>query len=427
MLLVSCAAEDYQYDPADDALELDSSGQPIFDLVDQAKAESEINDTEEQEQMEEEQPLPVSDYSSLYDSYSQIPNAPETTSLALPVSDLDGDKAADLLVMNISGQAETEDFNSSISALSGADGSVLWQKDYPGSLVYAMTAGDLNGDDRTDVMVNQVLAGQELSLSSSVSVFDGSNGEEIWSRPQTMAMTVAYPVKDNDGDDAPDIVVHTFHVDGMNGSLSTRIARVSGASGVDIDEQEFMGALAIEYPAGNLTSDDVTDNIIAIYQFNGIMSDELEDDLKNITATRLEAIDGKGGAKLWEQSFSGPAVALPVADLTGDDKEELAAYLIRYGEDASITNDLALLQGSDGAVLWQNSFPGFMAIAMPGADQTGEGLRDVIIYKLQGSQNVETLAVKGDEGRQLWSRPGTMYIPTDLPAQELLSFLPASL
>ena len=191
MLLVSCAAEDYQYDPADDALELDSSGQPIFDLVDQAKAESEINDTEEQEQMEEEQPLPVSDYSSLYDSYSQIPNVPETTSLALPVSDLDGDKAADLLVMNISGQAETEDFNSSISALSGADGSVLWQKDYPGSLVYAMTAGDLNGDDRTDVMVDQVLAGQELSLSSSVSVFDGSNGDEIWSRPQTMAMTVA--------------------------------------------------------------------------------------------------------------------------------------------------------------------------------------------------------------------------------------------
>ena len=427
MLLVSCAAEDYQYDPADDALELDSSGQPIFDLVDQAKAESEINDTEEQEQMEEEQPLPVSDYSSLYDSYSQIPNVPETTSLALPVSDLDGDKAADLLVMNISGQAETEDFNSSISALSGADGRTLWQKDYPGSLVYAMTAGDLNGDGGTDVMVDQVMAGQELSLSSSVSVFDGSNGEEIWSRPQTMAMTVAYPVKDNDGDDAPDIVVHTFHVDGMNGSLSTRIARVSGASGADIDEKEFIGALAIEYPAGNLTADAVTDSIVAIYQLNGIMSGELEDDLMNITSTRLEAIDGKGGAKLWEQSFSGPAVALPIADLTGDDKEELAAYLIRYGEDASITNDLALLQGSDGAVLWQKNFPGFMAIAMPGADQTGEGLRDMIIYKVEGSEEIETLAVKGDDGRQLWSRPGMIYLPTDLTVQELLSFLPASL
>ena len=276
-------------------------------------------------------------------------------------------------------------------------------------------------------MVNQVLAGQELSLSSSISVFDGSNGEEIWSRPQSMAMTVAYPVKDRDGDDAPDIVVHTFHIDGMNGSLSTRIARVSGASGVDIDLKEFIGALAIEYPAGNLTADAEQDNIIAIYQLNGIMSGELEDDLINITATRLEAIDGKGGAELWEQSFDGPVAAIPLTDLTGDSMDELAAYLIRYGEDASITNDLALLQGSDGAVLWQKTFPGFMAIAMPGADQTGEGLRDMIIYKVEGSEEMETLAVKGDDGRQLWNRTGMIYIPADLWGQELLSFLPASL
>ena len=87
---------------------------------------------------------------------------------------------------------------------------------------------------RWQVLVDQVQAGQKLSLSSSVSVFDGSNGDEIWSRPQSMALTVAYPVKDSDGDDAPDIVVHTFHIDGMNGSLSTRIARVSGASGMPL-------------------------------------------------------------------------------------------------------------------------------------------------------------------------------------------------
>ena len=381
LLLASYAAEDSQY--GYEVQELDSSGRPISNAYDQPMDDSYnqplINDTEAEPREDEttdrdyeSQTSSGDNANSLYDSYSQIPNVPETTSLALPVSDLDGDKAADLLVMNISGQAETEDFNSSISALSGADGRTLWQKDYPGSLVYAMTAGDLNGDGRTDVMVNQVMAGQELSLSSSVSVFDGSNGREIWSRPQSMAVTVAYPVKDTDGDDAPDIVMHTFHIDGMNGSLSTRIARVSGASGMNIDEKEFIGALAVEYPAGNLTADAEPDSIIAIYQLNGIMSGELEDDLMNITATTLKAIDGKGGAELWEQSFDSPVAAIPLTDLTGDGKDELAAYLIRYGEDASITNDLALLQGSDGAVLWQKNFPGFMAIAMPGADQTGE-------------------------------------------------------
>jgi hypothetical protein len=440
----------------DDVQELDASGRPIVDPYGQATVEpfeTELdpfdktiiepfnrttiepsNGTTEQAWDEEAtdqdsgDQMSSEDYqNSLYDSYSQIPNVQETTSLALPVTDLSGDRASDLLVMNISSQAETEDFNSSISAISGADGSTLWQKDYPGSLVYAMTAGDVNGNGLTDVMVDQVLAGEELSLSSSVSIFDGSNGNEIWSRPLTMAVTVAYPIKDTDGDDAPDMVVHTFHVDGMNGSLSTRIARVSGASGMDIDEKTFIGSLAVEYPAGNLTADGVPDSIIAIYQLNGSMSGELEDDLMNITATTLEAIDGQGGAKLWEQSFDGPAMAVPLTDLTGDGMDDLAAYLIRYGEDASITNDMALLQGSDGAVLWQKSFPGFMAIGVPGADQTGEGLKDMIIYKVEGSEGVETVAVKGDDGRQLWNRTGMIYLPTDLLGQELLSFLPASL
>ncbi|MGV8126263.1 MAG: hypothetical protein ACP5PV_03510 [Methanothrix sp.] len=416
-----------------DGQELDSSGQPIGDSYGQPAAEP-FNGTAaepwEEETTDQDYQNQISSgdsANSLYETYSQIPNAQEVTSLALPVTDLNGDKAADLLVINISGQAETEGFNSSISALSGSDGSTLWQKDYPGSLVYAMTAGDLNGDGMTDVMVDQVLAGEELSLSSSVSVFDGSNGNEIWSRPLTMAVTVAYPIKDTDGDDAPDIVVHSFHIDGMNGSLSTRIARVSGASGTDIDEKTFIGSLAVEYPAGNLTADGVLDSIIAIYQLNGTIGGELEEDLMNITATTFEGLDGQGGAKLWEQSFEGPAMAVPLTDLTGDGMDELAAYLIRYGEDASITNDMALLQGSDGMVLWQKSFPGFMAIGVPGADQTGEGLKDIIIYKVEGSEGVETIAVKGDDGRQLWNRTGMIYLPTDLLGQELLSFLPASL
>ncbi|OYV10778.1 MAG: hypothetical protein CG437_92 [Methanosaeta sp. NSP1] len=202
LLLASCAAEDYQYDSMDDVQELDASGRPIVDPYGQATVEpfereldpfdqttiepsngttaqawdEEATDQDSGDQMSSE------DYqNSLYDSYSQIPNVQEVTSLALPVPDLSGDRASDLLVINISSQAETEDFNSSISAISGADGSTLWQKDYPGSLVYAMTAGDVNGNGLTDVMVDQVLAGQELSLSSSVSIFDGSNGNEIWS------------------------------------------------------------------------------------------------------------------------------------------------------------------------------------------------------------------------------------------------------
>ena len=56
-----------------------------------------------------------------YDSdfYSQIPNEPEVISLAFPATDLNGDNATDLLVMNISSDADTGAFNSEISAFSG--------------------------------------------------------------------------------------------------------------------------------------------------------------------------------------------------------------------------------------------------------------------------------------------------------------------
>jgi hypothetical protein len=41
----------------------------------------------------------------------------------------------------------------------------------------------------------------------------------------------------------------------------------------------------------------------------------------------------------------------------------------------------------------------------------GEGPRDLIVYKLGESESAEVLAVKGDDGRLLWSREGMIFIP----------------
>jgi len=383
--------------------------------------------TESSEVALEDQDFAGNNYDSLFDAYSQIPNVPAVTNIAFPASDLDGDGAEDLLVMNISSEPETEIFNSNISALSGADGSILWQKEYPGSLVFALTAGDLNGDGKADVMVDEIMAEESLIQRSSVSILDGRSGMEIWSHPQMLAMTLAYPTKDIDGDGASEVLVHTFGMDSLNNSISTRIARVSGDDGTTLDERTFSGSLAIEYPSGNLTSDHVSDSIIAIYQMNGSPSGKMDDDLMNITATTFEAMDGDEHTKLWEKSFVGPAVAMPATDLTGDDLDELAVYLVRYAENGSVSNDIAVLQGSDGQLLWEKSFGSSMALAVPGPDHTGEGQRDLIIYKQQGSQGSEVIAVKGDDGRLLWSRPGMIYIPSGFLSEDLLSFLPVSL
>lgn len=363
-------------------------------------------------------------YKSAYDSYSQMPNAPEVASMAYPVSDLNGDRAVDLLVMNISSEADTEGFNSEVLAMSGADGSIIWQKEYPDTLVFAAPAGDLNGDGQTDFLVDEMLAEPELNQFSSVSAIDGSNGTEIWSRPQALATTVAYPIKDINADNASEFLVHIIGMDSINNSMFTRIFRLSGADGSIMDDRIFSGALAIEYPVGNLTSDSVPDSVLAIYQLNGSMMSEGED--VNITATTFEAIDGQGHKKLWSYSFEGPALALPETDLTGDGQDEVAVYIIKSSENASTSNDIAVLQGSDGELLWQQSFAGFMAIALPGPDLTGDGQKDLVIYKLAGSEGTaEVLAVKGDDGRLLWSRAGMTYIPPEFISQNLFSFLPA--
>jgi hypothetical protein len=346
------------------------------------------------------------------DNYTQTQSEPEVISLAFPAADLNGDNATDLLVTNISSDAGIGGFDSEISALSGSNGSILWQKEYPGSLVFAQTAGDLNGDGQTDVMINEILAAGSFIPYSSVSAFCGRNGTVIWSRSHMLAMTFAYPVQDNSGKNASEFLVHVFGMDSMNNGIFTSIARVNGSNGTNLDERMFSGALAIEYPAGNLTDDLATDSIAAIYQLNGsIASDGVGKDVPlNITDTIFEARDGQEHKPLWNRSFAGPALAMPVTDLTGDGSDEILVYLIKYAENGSISSDLIILQGSDGELLWQQSFFG-MVFAMAGPDLTGEGLRDLIVYNLGESENAEVLAVKGDDGRLLWSKEGMIFIP----------------
>ncbi len=349
-----------------------------------------------------------------YDSdfYSQTQSEPEVIRLAFPATDLNGDNATDLLVMNISSDAGTGAFDSEIAALNGSNGSILWQREYPGSLVFAQTAGDLNGDGQTDVMINEILAAGSFIPYSSVSAICGSNGTVIWSRSHMLAMTFAYPVQDISGNNASEFLVHVFGMDSMNNGIFTSIARVNGSNGTNLEERMFSGALAIEYPAGNLTDDLVTDSIAAIYQLNGSIASKGagEEVPLNITATILEARDGQEHKTLWNRSFAGPALAMPVLDLTGDGQDKILVYLIKYAKNGSISSDIVMLQGYDGELLWQQSFSG-LVYAVPGPDLTGEGQQDLIVYNLGESENAQVLAVKGDDGRLLWSKEGMVFIP----------------
>jgi hypothetical protein len=358
-----------------------------------------------------------------YDSalFSQPQSEPQALRLAFPAADLNGDHATDLLIINISSDAGTGVFDSQISAQSGSNGSSFWQRDYPGAMVLAQTAGDLNGDGLADVMVNEVLSSGSLIPYSSISAVCGINGTVIWSRSQILAVTIAYPVQDSSGKNFSQFLVHVIGMDSMNNRIFTNIARVNGSNGAYIDERMFSDALAIEYPAGNLTDDQVQDSITAIYQLNGSLTGGSEgangaekageDAPLNITATAIEARDGPTQRTLWNCRFAGPALAMPTADLTGDGRDDILVYLLNYSEFGPISSDIVLLDGSDGRALWRQSFSG-LVLAASGPDLTGEGLRDLIVYNWGESDSANMLAVKGDDGKLLWTKEGMIFIPS---------------
>ena len=328
-------------------------------------------------------------------------------SLAYPVEDLNGDSIADFLLLNFAIDQANDSFVSQISAMNGSDGEMIWQKDYQDALAFASPLGDMNGDGCNDVMVNVFLRGLRFIPYSEVAVCSGRNGTVIWSKPQLLALSYAQSLKDVTGDDKADLRVHILGIDSLNNTLATKISVLDGVDGKEISSEIFSGALAIEYGAGNLTGDRDQDDLLAVYRIDANMED---------ISTEMTAICSQDRSQLWNATFRGClAFALAGQDLTGDGIDDLLIYMVSISPDSAAL-DLGVIRGQDGTILWRKSFGSSLVLASAGPDMTGEGARDLMIYKLgETGAGMELQAVKGDDGKLLWSRPSTILMPQQPP------------
>jgi hypothetical protein len=331
-------------------------------------------------------------------------------SLAYLVEDLSGDSISDLLFLNLAIDQANDSIASVISAMSGSDGEAIWQKDYQDGLAFASPIGDVNGDGCNDVMVNVFLRGLRFIPYSEVAVLSGRNGTEIWSKPQLLALSYAQPLKDVSGDGKTDIRVHIFGIDSLNNTLATKISVLDGVDGKEIGSLIFSGGLAVEYGAGNLTADQDPDDLLAVYRIDKSMED---------ISTEVTAINGRDHSQLWNATFGGClAFAHACQDLTGNGIDDLLIYMVSLSPDSAAL-DLGVLRGEDGRMLWRRTFGSSLVLASAGPDLTGDGARDLMIYKMgETGDGMELQAVKGDDGKLLWSRPSTILI-SQQPSQEI--------
>ncbi len=141
---------------------------------------------------------------------------------AYVVSDMDGDDTEDIIVEMYKQDSVTDEYTYKVIAKKGSDGTELWSEsmtsDREGYL-HAYSAGDLDGDDLNDVLLRSYnyTGYPDYDYEYKVIAKKGSNGTELWSESMTTGYggyLDAYPAGDLDGNDLNDVLVESYNYTG---------------------------------------------------------------------------------------------------------------------------------------------------------------------------------------------------------------------
>jgi outer membrane protein assembly factor BamB len=225
--------------------------------------------------------------------------------------------------------------------LTDASGENLWSAELGETLHGARAIGDLDGDDRLDIIAASCDA---LKGSGSLRAFTGLTGELLWEAETPGCYTSAPLLFDQDGDALPDVVAAV--------GPEALLRAFSGLDGSLRWETALGGAPSQPGSFGDLDGNGIPDIAIA-----------------DSTAT-LHVVDGGAGALMWSLAIEGEIRILgPTAmgDVDGDGRLEI----VLAGRSLHVYDEY-------GNVQWEKALPAECAGGPILVDHDGDGLPDVI-------------------------------------------------
>lgn len=266
----------------------------------------------------------------------------------LALADFDGDGILDVLAIHPDG----------VVALSGRDGSTLWEHAGEVGFNAPVSLADIDGDGVLDI----ILAG-----NFHLEALSGRTGLPIWTYQLGSYGLTAPLVVDLDGDGIPDCIVGW-----SNGLLHA----VSGRDGTLLWKTE-----------GSLSENNPLEGILVSAPPDGAPSILYR---KSGSLCRVRADDGKS---LKEWKVEGAPYITGVVDYTDLDGDGIRD-IVTFGD------ALTAYSGTDGRVLWRTPFPRGLSVSKEHVDLDGDGTPD---YLISGWSYVQ--AVSGKTGRLLWDLP----------------------
>ncbi len=331
-----------------------------------------------------------------------------------PAGDLNGDGMDDVLVGFGSYNASMNLLLDKVDAVSGGDGAVLWSRTHnENRWIYAIRAGNLNGDGMDDVLLltSSYDSGADTYPLDSISALNGVNGAVLWSKTNIDEdQWEVWTEFDFNGDGIDDIMVcYSSYKSSIDADCIDKIYILKGGDG-SLLWQKNPCNWVYAYPAGDLNGDGAEDLLVYTQQ-----------NFTTYWTAEIFAVQGSNGGTLWSKTASTEDntwiyAADPAGDLNDDGKSDVVMQHERYNPSVDdYTTTIYALHGKSGSAIWsdESTAPDSWMDVYPAGDLDGDGKDDVLLYPWEYNPSTNrwyvdiVYARRGYDNHPLWTKTGT--------------------